>query len=197
MLTPSQGEFLVRLARKYVEGFAEGKALPEEKMNEKWLCEKRGVFVSLHTYPGNDLRGCVGFPYPILPLGKAVCEASASACCDERFPAVSKREIGKTTIEVSVLSVPEEIKFKNPEELLKKLTKKEGLILRMGSSSGLFLPQVWKQIPEKKEFLDHLCLKAWLPPGAWKMHGARISSFNAQIFCEETPVGKVSGKTLL
>lgn len=194
MLTVEQGKLLARLARKAVEDFSGGKAPDDFSSGEKWLSEKKGVFVSLHSFPGNKLRGCVGFPLPVLPLGRAVCEAAASACCDDRFPMVSQSELGKITVEVSVLTLPVEINFKSPKDLLKKLTKKEGVVLKLGTCSGLFLPQVWEQIPDKKDFLDHLCMKACLPRGSWKMRGARVFSFTVQAFAEENPNGKVNEK---
>ena len=44
---------------------------------------------------------------------------------------------------------------------------KDGLILREGSSSGTFLPSVWEQLPNPKEFLGQLKHKAGLSSDYW------------------------------
>lgn len=190
MLSKKQGDFLVKEARKTIESFVYGKKY-EISSNENWLNGKRGIFTTIHSYPGNELRGCVGFSAPFFPIRTALVESARSACMDERFPLLEKEELSKILIEVSVLTLPEEMNFKKPEELVEKLTCKEGLIIKMGHCTGLFLPQVWEQLPNKKEFLDHLCLKACLPPGAWKRPEAKILSFRAQIFREDKPGEKI------
>lgn len=191
MMSLEKGEYLVRLAREVVKDFAAGKKR-EYKFTEPWLLEKRGVFSTLHSYPDGELRGCVGFPLPVLPLGEALVQSAIGACTDERFEKISEKELDKIIVEVSVLSEPELIKAKNPEDLLEKIRPhKDGLILKHGCFSGLFLPQVWEQIPNKRDFLDNLCLKAGLPLGYWKLPESRIYRFSATIFKEETPRGNV------
>ena len=40
-------------------------------------------------------------------------------------------------------------------------------MLEWGRHRGVFLPQVWESLPEPREFLDHLKLKAGLPADFW------------------------------
>lgn len=191
MLTGKEGDFLVKMARKIAEDYVNGKK-GNYDFSEKCFSEKMGVFTTIEKYPGRELRGCIGFPLPHFKLGMALAESAKSACIDPRFPKLSKVELKKIVFEVSVLSSPEEIKFSSHDELMKKITpKKDGLILESGVNSGLFLPQVWEKLPDKKDFLDNLSMKAGLPPGSWKIPGVKISKFNAQIFSEESPRGKI------
>lgn len=191
MLSEKQGEFLVKSARKIAENYIKGRR-EKYDFSEPWLSENLGVFTTIETYPKHNLRGCIGFPLPHLKLGMALIEASKSACRDPRFANLAEKELDNVVFEVSVLSKPEEIKFKSTQDLLKKIILgKDGVILEYGNYSGLFLPQVWKKLPEKNEFLDNLCIKAGLPPGSWKMSGVHFYKFNAQVFTEEKPKGKI------
>ena len=65
------------------------------------------------------------------------------------------------------------------------------MIVKEGYHQGLLLPQV---APENNfyevEFLDHTCLKAGLPPDAWRK-GAQVYWFEGQIFKESVPRGNV------
>ena len=191
MLTEKQGEFLVKLARTSIRCFVTGTPCPPVPEGPEWLMKKTGVFTTMHCFPGNELRGCVGFPAPVFPLGAAVIESARSACCDDRFCRLSEAELGKVIVEVSVLSEPEDITFSSSEELLRKVSREKGLIIRKGACSALFLPQVWEQIWDKEEFLSCLCAKACLPTGAWKSCGLEVSGFAAQVFAEKTPGGKI------
>jgi len=98
-----------------------------------------------------------------------------------------------------VLSVPQELKVKSPEEYVKKIrVGRDGLIINYGYSSGLLLPQVpveWNW--NEEEFLCQVCEKAGLPRNMWKSPSASISSFSAQIFSEKSPDGKVGQKKLI
>ena len=106
--TREQGEKLLLIARKaieyYMERGEEPGALREVDLDEFQM--PRGVFVTLKERGG--LRGCIGFPLPVMPLGKAIVKAAiAAAYEDPRFPSVKKEEIGGLEIEISVLTVPE------------------------------------------------------------------------------------------
>jgi AMMECR1 domain-containing protein len=85
-----------------------------------------------------------------------------------------------------VLTLPKRLKFHGPDELLQKLRPgTDGVILRLGSRQGLFLPQVWEQIPDKQEFLSRLAEdKAGLAPSAWKQSDAKILVFQVEAFQE-------------
>jgi AmmeMemoRadiSam system protein A len=132
------------------------------------LCRRAACFVTV--YIKGDLRGCIGNIEPVGPLyGSIIHNAVAAVSEDFRFPAISKSEYRDLTVEVSVLSPMRPYLFINQEELLKYLShEKPGLVLEKFGREALFLPQVWKEIPEPQDFLIHLSLKAGLNPDDWK-----------------------------
>lgn len=191
MLNFSQGEFLVKLARKIVDAQTKKEKIERPKL-EEWMLEKRGVFTTIETYPEHELRGCIGIPYPIHSLIDAIFITAREACSDPRFEPLGKDELEKIVIEVSVLSDPKEIKAKRSEEYLEKIERyKDGIIIKYGLASALFLPQVWEKISNKEEFLANLCLKAGLSPNCWKHPNAKLFKFSVQIFKEEKPYGNI------
>ena len=171
MLSKKDGAVLLKLARESV-----ARAFKSEAFSTNAFPEERGVFVTIHKNGG--LRGCIGYPLPVKALGQSVVEmARAAAFQDPRFPQLSESELSEVDFEVSVLSVPKPVK---PEDVK---VGRDGLIIELRGASGLLLPQVpvewgWS----RKEFLEHLCAKAGLPPGAWKQ--AKIKAFQAQVFKE-------------
>lgn len=187
------GEFLVKLARKTIELWVRERKELKPENYPKILGEKRGVFVTLHTYPERDLRGCIGYPYPEMPLIKAVVGSAISAAQDPRFFELSKDELDKIIIEVSVLTKPGIVKVKDSEEYLKKIKiGKDGLIIKNGFRSGLLLPQVPIEYDwNAKTFLENLCHKAGLPQDAWAYKGTEIYKFQSEIFAEKKPNGNV------
>jgi uncharacterized protein (TIGR00296 family) len=197
------GKELVKYARSVLESyFREGKAdLPtsiREDLKKEFL-EKKGVFVTLHTYPSHDLRGCIGIPYPEKELIRAVRDATlASAFEDPRFDPLAEGELDKIVIEISILTEPKLIKVKDPKEYLDKIKiGRDGLIIKYGWYAGLLLPQVpVEQGWNEEEYLTWLCYKAGLPGDAWYDKKAEIYSFQAQIFYEEKPKGEIREKKL-
>jgi len=182
-LTAEDGRSLIGLAKNTVKAALEGGKY-EDKILEERFSEKRGVFVTLNKE--GQLRGCIGFPEPVLPLYEACREAATSAAFrDPRFPPVREYEWQSLKFEVSVLTVPERIDAK-PEDypsLIK--VGRDGLIIRSEYSSGLLLPQVPTEYGwDADEYLKHLCQKAGLPPDAWMQEGTELLSFQAQVFSE-------------
>lgn len=180
--------FLLNTARKAIETFVrEGKVIPIPENCPEELKRKKGVFVTIYKkIAGKEhLRGCIGLPYPLKPLIEAVIEAAVSACKDPRFEPLREEELKDIFMEVSVLSKPELIEASG-EKYLEKIKKGDGLIIKKGILSGLFLPQVWKEIPKKEDFLSNLCLKAGLHPDAWKYDKSiEIYRFDAEILKEK------------
>ncbi|RLJ02979.1 MAG: TIGR00296 family protein [Candidatus Aenigmatarchaeota archaeon] len=156
--------------------------IPEEYPEE--LNEKRGVFVTLKK--NGMLRGCMGIPYPVYPLIRALTESAKSATEDPRFPILGPDELEDVEIEVTVLTKPELIEVKNPEEYPEKIEiGKDGLIIEAGYYSGLLLPQVpVEQGWGPEEFLSHLCLKAGLDRDFWRKRRCRIYKFQGEIISE-------------
>ena len=187
MLTLEQGKKLIKVARKTLEIFFEKEKFELIEIEDKIFKEKRGIFVTLEKFPDKSLRGCIGFPYPVLPLGEAVQKATFSAAFeDSRFPPLKKEELDKILIEVSVLTEPELIKVKNSKDYFKEIKiGKHGLILLNGSSGGLFLPQVpVEQKWNVEQYLENLCYKAGLTSDIWMNTLTRIYRFETEIFSE-------------
>lgn len=182
------GENLITLAREAVLSKFKSKKVNLDAYSK--YNTPQGVFVTLHK-KGN-LRGCIGFPIPVYPLNEAVEKAAiAAAFEDTRFSPLTESEYKEIDFEISILTIPEKIVVKNPEEYLKKIKiGVDGLILKTSFTSGLLLPQV---APEwgfsEKEFIEATCEKAGLPKSAWKETGVDIYKFQAKIFGEEK--GKV------
>jgi uncharacterized protein (TIGR00296 family) len=191
------GFFLVRLARRTVDGYVTEKqrpGVPED--TPPHLLEKSGVFVTLNTVRGQrvDLRGCIGRPYPTNPLVEATIDSSVdSAVNDPRFPPVTKSELDTIIIDLSVLTPPRKIEYKDPNELLDKVkVGRDGLIAVRGMWRGLLLPQVpceWGW--ETEEFLEHTCMKAGIPSDLWRDPKTEFMSFQAEIFGETEPRGEI------
>ena len=187
-LSESQCQFLLRLARGALEESVRnppGSILPETEPTEGPLVEPCGAFVSLHK--AGRLRGCIGYVQALRPLYQTVCECAREAALnDPRFAPVAVEELPQLHLEISVLSPMEEIPADQVE------VGRHGLLISRGSLRGLLLPQVAVEFRwDRQKFLEETCLKAGLPPDAWK-HGARIQAFTAQVFGESHPAGRSS-----
>ena len=178
VLSETQRRYLLHLAREAIAArLVDGRTL-EPKTDDPLMAEKRGAFVTL-TKKG-ELRGCIGYPLPVKPLAGAVAEmAMAAALEDPRFEPVSAEEMDGIHIEISVLTLP--APAEKPEDVV---VGRHGIILSQGLRKGLLLPQVPLEYKwDRETFLRHGCLKAGLPPDAWKK-GARIEVFEAEVFGE-------------
>ncbi|MDR3273808.1 MAG: AmmeMemoRadiSam system protein B [Puniceicoccales bacterium] len=120
-------------------------------------------FVTLEI--DGNLRGCIGSIHAYQPLiADLIQNARNAAFGDTRFPPLTAEEFKKITINVSLLSHPQKIKFENEGGLLDAIVPNvDGVIIRDGIFQAVYLPCVWEQLPDKKEFLMSLKLKAGLP----------------------------------
>jgi AmmeMemoRadiSam system protein A len=141
-------------------------------------------FVTLTVH--GDLRGCIGALEPYQPLAEDVREhAVAAALEDYRFPHVQENELAKITIEVSRLTVPLPLEYRDPDDLLAKLRPGvDGVILRDGFRRATFLPQVWEKIPDKAAFLANLCYKMGAAPDTWKRKHLEVLIYQVEEFHE-------------
>lgn len=121
------------------------------------------AFVTLHAQ--GALRGCIGHLEATGPLVEDVAaNAFAAAFRDPRFPPLVEQELTALDLEVSVLSAPESIGFKDEDDLLAQLRPgTDGLILEDRGARATFLPAVWDILPTPSEFLAELKHKAGLP----------------------------------
>jgi uncharacterized protein (TIGR00296 family) len=201
-LSDNEGNFLVKLARHCVDVYlTTGNVVKAPHDTPEKLFERCGVFVTLSLQENflKSLRGCIGYPYPTLPLVEAVIDAAVnSATQDPRFPPISRSELTKVVFEISVLTPPELITVEKPDDYVKKIkVGEDGLIVEKGFAKGLLLPQVpveWGWCEE--EFLCQCSIKAGLSPDSWLTKGAKIYKFRAIIFEELTPCGEIRRKSL-
>jgi uncharacterized protein (TIGR00296 family) len=201
-LNSDEGKFLVELARNAVKEYLKtGNHIPPPENTPKKMLKECGVFVTINklAHGEKQLRGCIGYPYPIAPLVEAVIDSAINAATqDPRFPSLSNKELEEVVFEVSVLTPPELIETNNPKEYISKFKVGEhGLIVERGGFKGLLLPQVpveWNWCEE--EFLCQCCMKAGLPPDTWLEKGTKIYRFKGIIFEEESPQGVVKRKEL-
>ncbi len=175
---------LLWLARKSVET-----AVRERRLYEgpapRWpaLLEDRGAFVTLKKH--GQLRGCIGYIFPMKPLYLTVRDVAAMAAVrDERFPPVTTKELDQLDYEISVLSPLRRVL--SVDEIV---VGKHGLIIKRGEREGLLLPQVpverrW----DRRTFLEQTCLKAGLQPSAWRDPETDIFRFTALVFDEHRAV---------
>lgn len=157
---------LLKLARETLEVHFDKKELSVSSEIKKKYSKKQACFVTLTL--DDELRGCIGSIYSRQELWRDVVENTLNAAFnDYRFPSLDKSELDKIKIEVSVLTVPQKISFKDEEDLKRKI-KGKGVILKKGLNSATYLPQVWEDLPDEEEFLSSLCQKAGLKRSAWK-----------------------------
>ncbi|HIH40246.1 MAG TPA: TIGR00296 family protein [Halobacteria archaeon] len=179
------GKIAVRLARDAIEKYIKD-GIIIEPIKKPPFDKKMGVFVTINK--NGDLRGCIGYPYPIKELGDAIVDSAISAATqDPRFPPVRADELDQINLEVTILSEPQRLNVKDRKDLPKMIKiGQDGLIVKKGFYQGLLLPQVpieWEWDPE--EFLCQTCFKAGLPPDCWLDKDTEIYKFEGQIFEEE------------
>lgn len=186
----TKGTVLLELARKTIAQKIEVPYTPtidlDKNLNEEFFSNRRGTFVTL-TINGR-LRGCIGNISPDRSIAQGVSDNAANAAFhDPRFAPLTPGEFEKVHIEVSLLSEPKQLAFTGAEDLLAKLKPGvDGLIIRKGIHGATFLPQVWDQLPDKREFLGHLCLKAGLPVNEWEKTGLKVFTYQVQYIEEKS-----------
>lgn len=175
-LTPEEKKELIALAWKAIREFVGRHRVLEYETQNPNLLTERGAFVTLKKK--GELRGCIGFIEPLFPLYEAVARAAIYAATeDPRFKPATEDELRELEIEISVLTPLQ--KIENPRLIQ---VGKHGLLIARGQNKGLLLPQVAiEQKWDRETFLSQACLKAGLPPDAWKK-GAEIYVFEAIIF---------------
>ncbi|MEM4268103.1 MAG: AmmeMemoRadiSam system protein B [Candidatus Woesearchaeota archaeon] len=187
-LSERDQKLLLELARQTLEHYLQDSSMPivDEDMLSGALKKKQGCFVTLEK--NGHLRGCIGHIVPQEKLYRCVIENAINAALnDPRFPVVKYNELKDIEIEISVLTVPQEVKFSSGEELLGKLRPGiDGVIVGSGMRQGTFLPQVWDTFNNDKEaFLSELCYqKAGLSRDCWKDTKTKVSTYQAQVFRE-------------
>lgn len=169
---------LLAIARKTVTTFVGMGKLPDVEARGKMLKNPGAAFVTIEI--DGKLRGCIGYTKAIHPLYRTVMECSVSAATeDPRFSPLTPAEMESIEIEISVLTP-----LRKVDDLSSIQVGRHGLMISKGHRRGLLLPQVavnndW----DRQTFLSQTCVKAGLPPDAWKK-GADVFAFEAQVFNE-------------
>ena len=181
-LTEMQKRRLIKIARGTIDAYVRKKEIPEFQESDPRLSSMEGAFVTIRKK--GMLRGCIGNVIGTHPLYMTIRNmAVAAATQDPRFSPLGEEELNDIEVEVSVLSVPRQIKSIEEFQL-----GKHGAIVSRGSHNGLFLPQVAGETGwSKEEFFSYLCQeKAGLPADAWKDPETAIQIFTADVFSEKS-----------
>jgi MEMO1 family protein len=176
-----RGQVLLAHARHAIESLfrASGAALPDAP----FLDEPGATFVTLRL--DGELRGCIGTLAAEHPLRHDVVRNARSAALrDPRFEPLSEEELTGLSIEVSLLSTPEPLSFTDEADLTRQVeARRHGLVLEYGRHRSTFLPQVWEQLPDARDFLRHLKAKAGLSPDFWSPD-LRVSRYAVEKWSE-------------
>ena len=157
----------------------------------------RATFVTLTE--NERLRGCIGSLEPRRPLIEdAVANTAQAAFADPRFPPLKESELAGLRLDVSILSHPRPIPPNSESELAAALEPdRDGLILSAGKRRALFLPSVWRHLPDARAFVRHLMAKAGFESNRWpeglEARRFRVESFGApwrQIDAEATSAAR-------
>ena len=189
--TEKQGQLLVKLARKTIMKELAGKSTDFESdtltpsLQSEGFQAHCGTFVTLKIQ--GQLRGCIGNLTSTESVLDGVKRNAVNAAFhDPRFPPLSAAELDRTEIEVSILTEPLPLEYRDSRDLMRKLrVNVDGVIIRKGHISATFLPQVWEQLPRPEKFLAHLCIKAGLPSDAWKSSELEVLTYQVQNFEEK------------
>jgi AmmeMemoRadiSam system protein A len=185
-LTDGEKQTLLRLAREAMEHGVRGRKLPPLDNNSitPRLSEHGASFVTLTIH--GVLRGCIGALEAWQPLVDDVREhAIAAALEDPRFRPVDEIELDRIKIEVSRLTAPHPLEYSSSADLLTKLRPHvDGVILKNDYRRATFLPQVWEQIPDPEDFLDHLCAKMGANPNLWLNTKLQVYVYQVEEFHE-------------
>jgi hypothetical protein len=151
-----------------------------------FLHEPGATFVTLKIE--RELRGCVGSLQPRRPLGEDVrANAQAAAFDDPRFPPLARDEYDSLEVEISLLSAATPIVVASERELHALLRPGvDGVTLEWGHCRSTFLPQVWENLRDPREFIAQLKRKAGLPLDFWSTDLA-ISRYTVEKFTEGLP----------
>jgi uncharacterized protein len=180
MLNPQQRRQLLQIARTSIEAALAGQSPVLSDLDDEALTRPSGAFVSLHGSDG-DLRGCIGSIQPVAPLHQAVATSAINAAFrDPRFYPLRREELSAVHIEISVMGPIETVLSVDDIEV-----GRDGLIVSRGARAGLLLPQVATDMGwDRDTFLRQTCVKAGLPPDAWRSPDCRIEKFAAEVFGE-------------
>ena len=158
-----------RFARRCIaHGVEHGQALTVDSSSVPSLWHEPGAcFVTLRME--GELRGCIGTFDAEQPVWSNVARSAHRAAFeDPRFPPVTREELSRLEVEVSLLGPVEPFPVASRTDLLARLSPGvDGLIVSEGRKRATFLPSVWESLPEPADFVEALFRKAGLPIDHW------------------------------
>jgi len=136
------------------------------------LRQSGAAFVTLTKEPHEQLRGCIGSLSAYRPLYQdIISNARSAALHDPRFRPLSVDEFKEVKIEVSILSEPKPLEYRDTDDLKAKIRPcVDGIVLEYGNYRATYLPQVWEQLPDFENFFASLCMKAGLAGDCLRLH---------------------------
>ncbi len=175
-LSEESRNYLKDIAREAVADYVKGSVPQSLTYDDPILKNPWGVFVTLKI--NGNLRGCIGNIVSDRAIPETVIDmAVKSASMDPRFPPIGPAELENLDIDISILGPLSEVK--DHSEIVIGV---HGLVIEQGGRRGLLLPQVAVEHNlNVTKFIEQTCVKAGLPPDAWKQ-GARILKFAAEFF---------------
>lgn len=178
-------EQLLLLCRRTLENGLLKKNWNLEDLRIPEFDAERGLFVTL-TKAGN-LRGCIGNVQAVASIfDSAVSLVKAAAFDDSRFSPLEVDELKGIKIEISILTEPVELLGGISEDKIAQIRPFiDGVIIEHDFNKATFLPQVWEQLPDKDDFMSHLCLKAGMLKYSWQHELLKISTYQVEKFEEE------------
>jgi AmmeMemoRadiSam system protein A len=185
-LSIEERQILLSIARRAVEAAARGERpphIPLEALSAR-LQQPGAAFVTLTR--GGELRGCIGALTPQQPLALDVRDHAAAAGTEDfRFPPVRPEELAEIGIEISVLTLPQDLDYETPADLIQRLCPGvDGVTLIDGLRRATFLPQVWEKLPQPELFLAHLCQKMGASYDLWVRKKLRVQTYQVEEFHE-------------
>jgi AmmeMemoRadiSam system protein A len=180
---PERRELLALARQSLVETIVHSR-MPDVPVITGRLTERQGAFVSLHL--GTRLRGCVGQTRADHSLAETVAQCAIGAAVgDPRFAPVMPEEVAELTIEISVLSEPQPLRWQDIELWNDGEVGKHGLLAVRGRLRGFLLPQVARgRHWSAKRFMEETCRKAGFDPGLWQDGETQFFGFTVEAFSE-------------
>jgi len=167
-LSAEAGRELLTIARAAIRAALGGPQIPTKPQHAE-LLRDGATFVTLYRDRGNVLHGCIGSLEAHAPLFEDVARNAVSAALrDPRAVPITLADVDTLSVEISVLSPLERLPVTDEASALTTIRPHlDGVLLRHGHRQGTFLPQVWSSLPDPREFLAELRLKARLPADFW------------------------------
>ncbi len=188
LLAETDTSLMTGIARDTIVQSLTGKTLVDKSSLIKvypFLEKRAAVFVTLNKR--DQLRGCIGSLQAHRTLiDDLVSNSRSAAFKDLRFSPLTKDELGKLEVEVSLLTAPEEIAYDSVDSLRRQVVVgNDGIVLEYKKQRATYLPQVWEQLTTFDDFFTSLCQKAGLGQGCLGLH-PKVSRYHVKKYSEKS-----------